>query len=166
MNYTETQYNLSPLTQLFIDSTKCCVIAGQYKETEDKHKLQQWSYIQEELKELKLAIEQGDLVEQLDGCVDLLVTTFGFMVKLQQQGADIGKAMVKTGKNNLSKFPVDRSVVEDTLKFYKEKGKDCVSSYCVLNNRWVIRDMNGKYQKPKGFVENDLSDCFPVKKGT
>lgn len=163
MNITDT--TLSALDQLFNDSAKCCMIAGQYKETEDKHKIQQWGYIHEELKELREAIEQDDLVEQLDACSDLCVTVFGFMLKLQQQGADINKALIKTGKNNLSKFPVDRSVVEDTLKFYADKGKECTSSYCVLNNRWVIRDANGKYQKPKGFVENNLSDCFPVKKG-
>lgn len=150
----------SALDQLFEDSKTCCVIAGQSTEITKEHKLQQYGYIKEELQELHDAIEAGDLVEQLDATVDILVTVFGFMQKLEKQGADLEKAMLKTAKNNLSKFPTDRDVVQDTIKFYKEKGKDCTSSYSVVYNRWVIRDEQGKYKKCKGFVENDLSDCF------
>ena len=28
------------------------------------------------------------------------------------------------------------------------------------HKRYVIRNHNGKYLKCKGFIENDLSDCF------
>ena len=69
--------------------------------------------------------------------------------------------MLKTGENNLSKFPADFDEVEQTMKFYKEvKNKETTWSYNPKFKRYVVRDMNGKYLKPSGYIENDLSDCF------
>jgi len=102
-----------------------------------------------------------DLVEQLDAVIDLCVTVFGFAQKLERQGAVLNKACDKVGENNLSKFPTDRQVAEDTVKFYKEvKNKDCVINFNPVYQQYVIRDVNNKYMKPKGFVECNLSDCF------
>jgi Phosphoribosyl-ATP pyrophosphohydrolase len=148
------------LYKLYEDSKKCCIIAGQITETSDLAKRQQLKLIQEEVKELQEAIESNDPTEQLDAIADILVTTFGFMLKLERQGANTSKAFIKTGANNLTKFPVDRDTVEATLQFYKDKGVECTSSFDPVYNQWVVRDMNGKYKKPKGFIENDLSDCW------
>jgi len=148
------------LWSLFKDSEMCCTIAGQAQEITKEAKQQQLKLIQEEVKELKEALDTEDLVEQLDACSDILITVFGYMLKLERQGADLGKALIKTGQNNLTKFPADRDVVEDTVQFYKNKGIETKISLDLMYNKWVIRDMSGKYRKPKGFVENDLSDCW------
>jgi len=151
---------ISALDQLFIDTEQCCNIAGQTQSVDIESKLQQFDIIQEEVKELLTAIGNHDLTEQLDACVDTLVTVFGFMLKLQQQGADLDKAMIKTGANNLTKFPIDRDVAEATIQKYKNKGINVGISFNPMYNRWVIKDTNGKYKKPVGFVDNDLTDCF------
>ena len=148
------------LWSVFKDSEMCCSIAGQAQEISKEAKQQQLKLIQEEVKELKEALDTEDLVEQLDACSDILITVFGYMLKLERQGADLGKALIKTGQNNLTKFPTDRDVVEDTVQFYKNKGIETKISLDLMYNKWVIRDMSGKYRKPKGFVENDLSDCW------
>jgi len=151
---------VSALDQLFIDTEQCCNIAGQSYDVTTEGKLQQFDIIQEEVKELLNAIGHNDLTEQLDACVDTLVTVFGFMLKLQYQGADLDKAMLKTGANNLTKFPADRDTAEATIQKYKDKNVQVGISFNPVYNRWVIKDINGKYKKPVEFVDNDLSDCF------
>jgi Phosphoribosyl-ATP pyrophosphohydrolase len=151
----------SPVQYLMDMSFRASSIAGQALEIQHESKLQQYSYIKEELKELYDAIATSDLVEQLDACCDLMVCTMGFMQKLRQQGANLDLAMTKTADNNLSKFPTERKVAEESVEFYRSKGKECTISFNPVYQRYVIRNSNGKYMKPKGFVENDLSSCFP-----
>lgn len=152
---------MKELTYLYENSIKACDIAGQTEEISDEAKTQQLSYITSEVQELKEALEAGDLVEQLDACQDILVTVFGFMAKLEQQGAWLEKAMVKTADNNLNKFPLTLVEALDTQAFYAEvKNKETSVVFNQEYKRYVIRDKNGKYLKCKGFVENDLSDCF------
>ena len=152
---------MKELTYLYENSLRACEIAGQDKEFSYQFRKQQLSYIQSEVQELADALEELDLVEELDACMDILVTVFGYMQKLQQHGARVDKAMVKTAENNLSKFPTTLEEVQQTQEFYKTvKNKETVFGYNSDYKRYVVRDMNGKYLKCKSFVENDLSDCF------
>jgi hypothetical protein len=152
---------LKELTYLYENSLKACEIAGQNLELEPKARKQQLSYIQSEVQELSDALEETDLVEELDACMDILVTVFGYIQKLKALGARVDVAMVKTADNNLSKFPTTLEEVQQTQEFYKTvKNKETVFSYNSDYKRYVVRDMNGKYLKPSSFVENDLSDCF------
>ena len=152
---------MKELTYLYENSLRACEIAGQDKEFSYQFRKQQLSYIQSEVQELADALEELDLVEELDACQDILVTVFGYMQKLQQHGARVDKAMVKTADNNLSKFPTTLEEVQQTQEFYKTvKNKETVFGYNPDYKRYVVRDMNGKYLKCKSFVENDLSDCF------
>ena len=152
---------MKELTYLYENSLKACEIAGQDKEYLYQARWQQLSYIQSEVQELADALEELDLVEELDACMDILVTVFGYIQKLQQHGARVDKAMVKTAENNLSKFPTTLEEVQQTQEFYKTvKNKETVFGYNSDYKRYVVRDMNGKYLKCKSFVENDLSDCF------
>lgn len=149
------------LYYLFDKSFEACRIAGQHKEISDADKLRQLTYIKSEVQELEDAVHAQDLVEQLDACVDILVTVFGFMQKLESQGAMLAKSMLKTADNNLSKFPTDREIAEKSVGFYESQKKiTCTIHYDPVTQRYVIRDSQGKYRKPFGFVENDLSDCF------
>ena len=152
---------MKELTYLYENSLKACEIAGQNLELEPKARKQQLSYIQSEVQELADALDDTDLVEELDACMDILVTVFGYIQKLEALGARVGVAMVKTADNNLSKFPTTLEEVQQTQEFYKTvKNKETVFSYNSDYKRYVVRDMNGKYLKPSSFVENDLSDCF------
>jgi NTP pyrophosphatase (non-canonical NTP hydrolase) len=152
---------LKELTYLYENSLRACEIAGQDKEFSYQFRKQQLSYIQSEVQELADALEELDLVEELDACQDILVTVFGYLQKLEALGARVDKAMVKTADNNLSKFPTTLEEVQQTQEFYKTvKNKETVFGYNSEYKRYVVRDMNGKYLKCKSFVENDLSDCF------
>ena len=152
---------MKELTYLYENSLRACEIAGQDKEFSYQFRKQQLSYIQSEVQELADALEELDLVEELDACQDILVTVFGYLQKLEALGARVDKAMVKTADNNLSKFPTTLEEVQQTQEFYKTvKNKESVFGYNSDYKRYVVRDMNGKYLKPSSFVENDLSDCF------
>lgn len=152
---------MKELTYLYENSLRACEIAGQDKEFSYQFRKQQLSYIQSEVQELADALEELDLVEELDACQDILVTVFGYLQKLEALGARVDVAMVKTADNNLSKFPTTLEEVQQTQEFYKTvKNKDTVFGYNPEYKRYVVRDMNGKYLKPSSFVENDLSDCF------
>ena len=152
---------MKELTYLYENSLKACEIAGQNLELEPKARKQQLSYIQSEVQELADALEETDLVEELDACMDILVTVFGYIRKLEALGARVDVAMVKTADNNLSKFPTTLEEVQQTQEFYKTvKNKETVFGYNSDYKRYVVRDMNGKYLKPSSFVENDLSGCF------
>ena len=152
---------MKELTYLYENSLKACEIAGQNLELEPKARKQQLSYIQSEVQELSDALEETDLVEELDACMDILVTVFGYIQKLEALGARVDKAMVKTADNNLSKLPTTLEEVQQTQEFYKTvKNKETVFGYNSDYKRYVVRDMNGKYLKPSSFVENDLSGCF------
>ena len=152
---------MKELTYLYENSLKACEIAGQDKEFSYQFRKQQLSYIQSEVQELADALEELDLVEELDACLDILVTVFGYIQKLEALGARVDVAMVKTADNNLSKFPTALEEVQQTQEFYKTvKNKETVFGYNSDYKRYVVRDMNGKYLKPSSFVENDLSGCF------
>ena len=152
---------MKELTYLYENSLRACEIAGQDKEFSYQFRKQQLSYIQSEVQELADALEELDLVEELDACQDILVTVFGYLQKLEALGARVDKAMVKTADNNLSKFPTTLEEVQQTQEFYKTvKNKETVFGYNSDYKRYVVRDMNGKYLKPSSFVENDLSGCF------
>ena len=152
---------MKELTYLYENSLRACEIAGQDKEFSYQFRKQQLSYIQSEVQELADALEELDLVEELDACQDILVTVFGYLQKLEALGARVDKAMVKTADNNLSKFPTILEEVQQIQEFYKTvKNKETVFGYNSDYKRYVVRDMNGKYLKCKSFVENDLSDCF------
>ena len=153
--------SMKELVYLFENSLRACEIAGQDQEIDKKAMQQQLGYIQSEVQEIADALQEDDLVEVLDGCVDTLVTVFGMLQKLQGHGAWLEKAFVKTADNNLSKFPESEEVALQSQQFYREtKNKETKIQYNPEYKRYVIRDMQGKYLKPKGFVENDLSDCF------
>ena len=152
---------MKELTYLYENSLRACEIAGQDKEFSYQFRKQQLSYIQSEVQELADALEELDLVEELDACQDILVTVFGYLQKLEALGARVDVAMVKTADNNLSKFPTTLEEVQQTQEFYKTvKNKETVFGYNSDYKRYVVRDMNGKYLKPSSFVENDLSGCF------
>ena len=70
---------MKELTYLYENSLRACEIAGQDKEFSYQFRKQQLSYSQSEVQELADALEELDLVEELDACMDILVTVFGYI---------------------------------------------------------------------------------------
>ena len=123
----------------------------------------QFKYIDEEINELEEGIEKGDIVEQLDGAVDSIVTLVGYMQKIRNRyGIDLAKAFDLIAQNNLDKFPKDIATAEATVKMYEAQG---IGTYIQKNEQYdcyVIRDKKtDKVKKPIGFIPVNLADCFP-----
>ena len=148
-------------------------ISGSINEVTERAFLEQYSYIKEEFKELtenlgegigdksgdKLTLEPYMLGATLDDCLDIVITVFGFMQKLETLGVDVGQAGIDTANNNLSKYTNILTVVYETIdKLRIEKGVEAYSTFNQDENVFVIRNKaTGKIIKPIGFVPNDLS---------
>ena len=98
--------------------------------------------------------EPTDLVELLDGAVDMKVINDGLLQILESKGFNIAKALQKVGENNLSKYPK----TEPDMDLYPT---GWTKEYKPKHDVWVIKDENGKIRKPLDFVPVDLSDCVP-----
>lgn len=136
-------------------------IAGNHVKVSLKDLLTQEKLIAEEAKELKDAIDENNPVEVLDAVVDLYVVLDGMATKLEALGFDLSTALKQTIENNMSKFPSEQKIVEDTIDAFDKQGIKTTGELNTKFNRWVIKDQNGKVRKPVGFVSNDLSNCVP-----
>ena len=95
-----------------------------------------------------------NLVELLDGAVDMKVINDGLLQILESKGFDIAKALQKVGDNNLSKYPK----TEPDMNLYPV---GWTKEYKPKHGVWVIKDENGKIRKPLDYIPVDLSDCVP-----
>lgn len=152
-----SEYNL---VNLYRDSVTCCEIAGQDKELSKIDKLSQFKIIQSEVIELLEEIEKDNLVGQADACIDILVTVFGMIKKLENQGMNTSLVMQRIAENNLSKFPCDEQTAIDSSELYIDQGTYCTIGYSSKHQRYVIRDDAGKYRKPIGFQDVDTTNWF------
>lgn len=130
----------------------------------------QFKLIQEEVRELQEGLEDNDPVEILDGALDVLVVTVGFLQQLQELGVNVHQSAIETGRNNLSKFPVapiDETVATCTQMHYDLNFPELDVKRFQHGNYYVFKDKNDKVRKPAGFTPNDLSSFIPegLKKG-
>lgn len=114
----------------------------------------QLSFIFEELTETIDGLEQGNMVELLDGACDLFVTVGGLMQKLEAMGFNVAHALGRVNANNLSKFP-------KLGELYREPEGIASVKLNEKYQRIVLKDANGKVRKPADFVSVDLSDLVP-----
>jgi hypothetical protein len=136
-------------------------VAGKALQVTHSDLSEQFKLIVEELKETCDGLATNNPEEVLDGTIDVLVTTFGLLQKLENLGVDVNKAMFKTADNNLSKFPQSESIAIDTVQMYESQDVTVTVEYYSEFDRFVIKDENGKVKKPVGFISNDLKDCLP-----
>jgi hypothetical protein len=125
----------------------------------------QRNLVNEESKELSDAFDQNDLLGQLDGAIDTIVTAMGYLQKLESTyGLDIAKACELVGLNNLSKYPTSEDIVQQTVEKYQADGKPVVWEYNNWDKVYIIKDATtGKVKKPYGYVSVDLSECIPTR---
>lgn len=141
------------------------------KELSEEAFLQQYYYIKEEFNELaatvgdgdcnvhgKLSLEDHMLTSALDDCIDILITTFGMLQKLENLGVDINSAAIDTAMNNLSKYTSRPYVVHETVERLAREDISAKATFNEEENCYIIRDaVTGKVKKPFDFVSNDLS---------
>ena len=139
-------------------------IAGGSQQLTKADFINQKDIIASEFQELVDGIENDDIVEAVDGVVDVLVTVFGMMQKLENAyGIDFAKACNLIADNNLSKFVVNEREAADTVAMYKAKGIETYYRYDETYNVYVIRNSKtGKVMKPIDFVPVSLVECFPT----
>ena len=94
------------------------------------------SLIQEELNELKQAIDDDNLVECVDALADLQVVLSGSVLEFGM-GDSFDEAFNEVHRSNMSKACESIEVANETVKHYANKGEDSVESY--------IKEKDGKY---------------------
>lgn len=134
-------------------------LSGGAKELTEEAVIGQYNLIKEEFNELTAAIQAKNTTEVLDGCIDILVTTYGLLQKLEALGCNVEEALIDTANNNLTKFPTSEEAVNvlATIAMYEDQEVKVKATYNEDHKRYVIRDTNGKVRKPFGYVSNDLS---------
>jgi hypothetical protein len=144
-------------------------ISGVTKEVSEKASLEQCTYIREEFNEMvdtfgdyttmKPGLEVRMLAPLLDDCLDVIITVFGMLQKLETLGVDVGEASINTAMNNLSKYSPSPAIAHQTVeKLQLEKGIHAEAKFNEEHNCYVIRNKaSGKVCKPMDFVSNDLA---------
>ena len=138
-------------------------IANKHNLTSLKDIERQYELILEETQEIKeRGIDKNNAKEVLDGCLDVMVTAFGLMQKLEILGIDMSTAMCDTATNNLSKFPSDKQEAAETSIHYMKQGIPVTAEYNTEYEVFVIKNKQDKVMKPRSFESNDLSNCIPA----
>jgi hypothetical protein len=138
-------------------------IANKHKLTSLKDIQRQYELILEETLEIKeKGIDQNNVKEVLDGCLDVMVTAFGLMQKLEILGVDMSTAMCDTATNNLSKFPSDAQEATETSIHHMKQGVFVTAEYNTEYEVFVVKNKQDKVMKPASFESNDLSNCIPA----
>ena len=116
--------------------------------------------IEEEVQEARDGVTANSAAEVLDGAIDVLVTAFGLLQKLEYAGIDTSKALSLIAENNMQKFTSDIDIAKATVQKYKHEGVE--TYYIPFGNLYVIkRFSDNKIMKPIGFKSVDLSECIP-----
>lgn len=121
--------------------------------------------IQEEVDETIEALEAKDVVEVLDGAVDIAVCSMGLLQILQISGVDVLGACGEVARNNLMKYTEDKKKAEATAKHYTDKGDECEVFVASEDEDGIIygvrRIEDGKLMKPVDHPRVDLSRFIP-----
>lgn len=129
-----------------------------WKDVED-----QIGLILEEVKETKEAAELGDAPELLKETVDVVVTLFNLLEKLERAGFDLGKALEMVCENNLLKVTTNYTKAKETLDALGED-HHYLETVIMQGELWysVKRNSDNKIMKLRGHPRVDLIDCVPL----
>jgi len=123
--------------------------------------------IEEELRELKEAVEKNDFVEVVDALADILYVTYGAGAAW---GVDLQKAFELVHDSNMSKICNSREEAEKTVKWYEEnphKGYPTPKFRKALDDEQdtkyvVYENSSGKILKNVNYKAVDLSKIVEV----
>lgn len=129
---------------------------------------QQIKVVVEEVKEMEAAVAARDLVEVLDGTVDVFVTNSGVMDILQKSGVSVYGAGYEVCANNLTKMTQNPALAKQTVVMYDEQH---VPTYIerkivmdgIYPREWytVRRVEDNKIMKPFGYQRVSLGKFVP-----
>lgn len=112
------------------------------------------SLLQEELDELKTAIQKNDLVEVADALADLqyvlsgAVLEFGMAEKFKELFDEVHRS-------NMSKACETEEIAEATVKHYAKLGQPC--THYKVENQWLVyRDSDNKVLKSVEYSPADI----------
>ena len=109
-----------------------------FTENPDLVKLR-FDLIDEEVKELKEAINNGDMVETIDALADILYVVYGAGASF---GIDLDKAFDMVHKSNMSKTCISEEEAERTVQWYIEQFEEDKLPYD--SPAWRLSD-DGRY---------------------
>lgn len=119
--------------------------------------------VREEGRELYNAVTQNEGPEQvLKETIDVLVTAFGALQALIEQGYDVFGAWEAVNENNMSKFPDEAADAIYTAEAYAASGIATTVSQDPVSSLFVIRNNAGKALKPHGYIPVDLKAYLPM----
>ena len=159
--------------RLYDLTKKFNTLSGAVNEVSEKSLIEQYTYIREEFMEMvdtfnddisiystaKPSLKVRMLEPLLDDCLDVVITVFGMLQKLETLGVDVGEAAIATAMNNLSKYSPSPVIAHQTCdNLLIEKGIHAEAKFNEEHNYYVIRNKTTmKVCKPLDFVSNDLS---------
>ena len=100
----------------------------------------------------------------LDSVVDIFVV-YARLYQLMENNLsfNLHEAIQRVCENNLTKFPTDRQVAEDTLKTYAEQGIECYiaeTEHEGVTYYAIKRVSDNKFLKPIGYESVNLAGCY------
>ena len=119
--------------------------------------------IEEELNELKEAINQRDFVEVRDAIADILYVTYGAAASF---GINADNDYAKVHNSNMTKFCETKELAEKTVEEYKKKYSEGDLRYDTPSYRLsgdgkyyvVYNESSGKILKSINYKQVDLTD--------
>lgn len=166
---------MNKMSELYELTKKFNTISGAINETSSSAFIEQYNYIREEFEELTaslggeysysnncLTLKEHKTEQVLDDCLDIIITVFGFLQKLEKLGVDVNGAAIATANNNLEKYTTIPTVAHETVERKAQDGVQCVATFNPEYQVYVIRNKaSGKIVKPYNFVSNSLMEFVP-----
>lgn len=160
------------MTELYELTKRFNTISGAIKEVDSKAFAEQYGYIKSEFYAMSQTMRDNErsdphlytssLEPFLDNCLDVIITAFGALQKLEQLGIDVNGAAIATTNNNLEKYPERPAVAYETVERKLRDGVVCTANFHAEYGVYVIRNTaTGKVIKPYNFVSNSLLKYIP-----
>lgn len=116
----------------------------------------------EEAQEMYDAAMDRDILEVLDGAVDVKYTIGHTQILLEMMNIDVVGAGDEICDNNLSKFSVDDTLAQLTVIEYTKQQIDTKVEYNAEEDCYaVLRVEDSKVMKPVYYENPDISGCIP-----
>jgi predicted HAD superfamily Cof-like phosphohydrolase len=115
--------------------------------------------LQEELDEIKEAINKGDIVEISDGFGDLMVILCGSILEFGM-GNKFDEIFNEIHRSNMSKACNSEEEAQKTLDHYKEKD-GTIGYYTETNGKWIVyRSGDDKVLKSINYSPADIKSIL------
>ena len=146
-------------------------IAGKLDANELNNKGKMWEALEsaakpvlEEAEEMLEAAKNRDIIEYLDGLVDIKYTEAHSQLLLEMLGVDVVSAGEEVCKNNNLKFFTSLDEAKETAEYYDMQGQDCyVESVNYEGESLLVvkRIEDNKVMKPVNHPSPDIGAFIP-----